>query len=81
MKFKIVLSKRGEEIFKGGNIEVMQKPLRKFTAKSQREAEHKFNEIITIEVGSASFGNYELKEDKNEKGNKGRIRRISVQRD
>jgi hypothetical protein len=61
MRFKIILSKRGEEIFKGGNIEVMKKPLRSFTAKSVREAESIFNGIITVEVGSASFGNYELK--------------------
>ena len=69
MRYKIILSKRGKEIFKGGNIEVLQKPLKKFTAKSNREAVNLFNEIITTEVGSASFGNYELiaeKENDNE---------------
>jgi hypothetical protein len=61
MKFEIVLSDCGKEIFKGGNIEVMKRPLIKFEADSDRSAEHKYNMIISEMVGSASFRNYELK--------------------
>jgi nucleoside-triphosphatase THEP1 len=63
-KYKIVLSKKGEAIFKGGNVEILKKPLRNFTAKSIREAEKKYNLIISEEVGSASFDYFRLEEVK-----------------
>lgn len=64
MKFRIILTRAGKFIFKGGNIEVMQKPLIEFEAKTNKEAKNKFYNIICSSVGSASLWNYDLEEVK-----------------
>lgn len=62
-EYKIVLSKFGKSIFKGGNIEVMQIPLKEFTCK-EKDAKKYFTKIITESVGSGSLYNYDFEEIK-----------------
>lgn len=54
MKFKIVLSKQGKEIFKGGNVKVMKKMLISFTADNMRKAIKFFDLKLLESLGSAS---------------------------
>ena len=63
-KYYIELSKRGIEIFKGGNIEVMIKPLLKspFNAKNRKEAEQILINILNETIGTASLSHYCLNE-------------------
>ena len=60
MKFKIVLTKKGLNIFKGGNIEPMSKPLINFDAENIKEAQHIYNKM-SLDFGEMSWGYYELK--------------------
>ena len=76
MKFKIILSQRGKEIFKGGNIEVLTPLLNqvidvdKYKVKAQAEhvAENILYYRIIQSLGSGSFNLYALEELKG--GNK-----------
>jgi hypothetical protein len=59
MKYKIVLTERGKEIYKGGNIEVMKPILNiSFEAMTPLKARGKFIKLITEKVGSASLDYY-----------------------
>lgn len=63
--FKIVLSKKGKEIFKGGNIEIMKKPLyKRVIAINKQKAENGFCVIIAKTVGTGNLDFYEIKEVK-----------------
>lgn len=72
MKYKIILSQRGKEIYKGGNIEVL-KPLinktfeiRNYKVKSQgfNVAENVLYKMVMETLGSASFNLYIIEEVK-----------------
>lgn len=68
MKFEIILTEKGKRIFKGGNIEVMSKPLGVFEAENMKEAE-KHYEALSLNYSGMNFGHYkliEIKGDKNE---------------
>jgi hypothetical protein len=64
MKFKIILSAEGKQLFKGGNIEPISKPLIEFKADSLRAAEREFTNIIYSTVGSGSMSLYNLEQVK-----------------
>lgn len=62
--YRITLSEKGKEIFKGGNIEIMGKPLIRFKAKGKKEAEQKFYNILNESIGFASEYLYKIEEIK-----------------
>lgn len=62
--FKIVLSKKGKDIYKGGNIEVMKKALKTFKAKTTKEVDDEFYRILNETIGWASYQNYQVEEIK-----------------
>lgn len=54
MKFKIVLSDKGKEIYSGGNVPVMKKMLFSFDAKDMKHAEKYFYSKLIESLGSGS---------------------------
>ena len=54
-KFKIELTEKGKTIFKGGNIEVMEKALIDFEAEDDKEAYKKYYSFILENFGSSQF--------------------------
>ena len=67
-KYKIVLTKKGESIFKGGNIEVMKPNLKEFWASSDKEAYRLFQKFI-YSIGTAQEYFYNI--ENVQKHNKG----------
>ena len=61
--YKIILSKRGKEIFKGGNIETMSKALIEFKT-SRRHPDKIFSYKIAEILGSASEDLFSFEEVK-----------------
>lgn len=64
MKFKIVLTERGKEIYKGGNTKPMSKMLISFQAKNRWKAEVFFDNVLRETLGSASENLFEVEEEK-----------------
>ena len=54
MEYKIVLSDKGKEIYKGGNIEVMKKMLVSFEADNLRKAKKYLNNKLLESIGSSA---------------------------
>jgi len=63
-KYKIILTNKGKGIFKGGNIEVMEKPLIEFESNSLKEANKIYDEL-SLTYSLMNYGYYELIEVKN----------------
>ena len=53
-QFKSVLTKRGEIVFKGGNIEVMKLCLISFKSENTKKAEKHFYKHLCETIGSGS---------------------------
>ena len=64
MKYNIVLTERGKEIFKGGNTKPMSKMLISFQAKNRWKAEVYFDKRLRETLGSASENLFEVEEKK-----------------
>lgn len=64
MKYYIELSERGMNVFKGGNIEVMIKPLLKspFEAKNKAKAEDFLYMVLNETIGTGSLYLYTIRE-------------------
>ena len=62
MRFYSKLNKKGEAIFKGGNVEPMSKGLIEIEAKNKREAESLFFEHICETLGSSMLMYYDILE-------------------
>jgi len=62
MKFQTVLTARGKECYKGGNVDVMRQMLVSFVARNKLDARRKFDKILCETVGSASEYLYSFKE-------------------
>lgn len=60
MKFKSVLTQKGKQVFKGGNIEVMQKGLITFEAKNKLAANRYFTLFITETLGSSGLDFFKI---------------------
>lgn len=54
MKFKVVLSEKGKEIYQGGNVKVMKSMLITFEAKDMSHAEGYFYSKLIERMGSGS---------------------------
>lgn len=55
MRFRVILSGQGKDVFRGGNVPVMKKMLVSFDARDLRHAEGLFfNRLIEV-MGSASL--------------------------
>lgn len=64
MKYRIVLTEKGKEIFKGGNTKPMSKMLFSFEAKNRWKAEVYFDSKLRETLGSASENLFEVEEKK-----------------
>jgi hypothetical protein len=63
--YQVILTEQGENIFKGGNIEVMRKLLtHKFVAKNKAQAESIFNALLLHNGGSSQSQWYTIREAK-----------------
>lgn len=58
--YKVVLTDRGKQIFKGGNIPVMKKMLFKFKAENPRKAYWHFYKVLIRTLGSGSEYLYKI---------------------
>lgn len=54
MKFRIVLSEHGKDVYKGANIPVMNQMLFTFDAKNKKYAEGFFDKVLIERMGSAN---------------------------
>jgi hypothetical protein len=61
MRFKVVLSEKGKEVYKGGNIPVMKPMLKDIRAKNLRDAEAIFYGRIQATLGSANRYLFDVK--------------------
>ena len=58
-KYKIVLTKKGKTIFKGGNIKPMSKPIINFEAENLKKATKVFDKL-SLDYSLMNWGYYEL---------------------
>lgn len=62
MRYKVILSKRGFDIYRGGNIEPLTLMLYSFKANSDKEAYKLFYEKLCETLGSAEENMFDVQE-------------------